>query len=328
MEKFSVTNLAKKIPTEAAAYKYLEGVRWNGRPVCPHCGVIDGHYFLIPKNGTSRETSRGRMSERRTWKCHDCRKQFSVTTGTVMHGSHVALRVWLFIFFEMAGNKNGIAAREIARKYGVNPRTAWHITQRIREAMANGSPVAQMVGTIIADETYFGGDPMKKHASKRAADSKQGKTDKQPIFTIMNKETGVVSSHVVPDAKSKTLDAVLAQVVDRTKSELHTDGFKAYIMIGRTFAKHEVVDHKAGEYVRGNVSTNAVEGYFSQFKRSVNGTHHSITVDHLRSYLGEFDLRYSTRDITDQERMGLMIQRTAGRSLSYDELRGRRRLSA
>src|SRR5271154_2619830 len=126
MEKFSFVSLAAKVATEADAYKYLEGLRWGDKPVCPHCGVIDGHYFLTPKNGVSRETSRGKQSQRRTWKCHECRMQFSATTGTSLHGSHVPLRIWLFVFFEMSANKNGIAAREISRKYGVNPRTAWH----------------------------------------------------------------------------------------------------------------------------------------------------------------------------------------------------------
>ena len=103
-------------------------------PVCPHCEST-GVYFLNPANGVSRKTRTGANSERRVWKCGACRKQFSATTGTVFHGSKISIRKWLFVFFEMCANKNGIAAREIERKYELTPKSAWFMTQRIREAM-------------------------------------------------------------------------------------------------------------------------------------------------------------------------------------------------
>lgn len=334
MEKFSVVSLAKKIPTEAAAYEHMEQVRWDGRPVCPHCGVIDGHYFLTPKNGTSRETSRGRMSERRTWKCHDCRRQFSVTTGTVMHGSHVALRTWLFIFFEMAGNKNGIAAREISRKYGVNPRSAWHITQRIREAMATGYQLPMMTGTVVVDEAYVGGEVKNKHRQgdnikRRGGRKVGGPVYKTGVFSIVHKQTGEVRSWVMNEINSRTVAPMLANNVEMSHSILYTDSSPIYRSIGKMFSSHESVNHNVREYVKPNgMSTNKAENYFSQLKRSLDGTHHSVTPKHLQRYLNEFDYRYSTREITDADRMANMITRTAGRSLSYVSLRGPRSLSA
>src|ERR1022692_4569450 len=155
MERITITHLIERIPTEASAYLYLEGMRWPEKPVCPHCGSINDHYYLRPENGVSRKTRTGNVSERRVWKCKDCRKQFSATTGTVFHGSRVPLQTWLFVFFEMCSNKNGIAAREIARKYGVAPKTAWFMTQRIREAMANDDS-GKLSGNIVMDETYIG----------------------------------------------------------------------------------------------------------------------------------------------------------------------------
>jgi transposase-like protein len=143
MGEMTVTALAAQIPTEADAYILVESLRWNGRVVCPHCGLVDGSWYIRPLNGVSRRTRTGSPSQRRVWKCSGCRKQFSATTGTVMHGSKVPLRIWLFVIFEMCANKNGIGAREIERKYGVASRTAWFMTRRLREAMKRRAPTAQ-----------------------------------------------------------------------------------------------------------------------------------------------------------------------------------------
>src|SRR5579863_4232790 len=112
MEKITVTSLATRINTEADAYRFMEDLRWANGIACPHCGSLGEHYFLTPKASEGRKTRTGSVTHRRLWKCRDCREQFSVTTGTVMHGSKVSLRIWLFVIFEMCANKNGIAARE------------------------------------------------------------------------------------------------------------------------------------------------------------------------------------------------------------------------
>src|SRR5207244_6258161 len=136
----------------------------DGEPVCLHCDNL-GASFIEPANGISRKGSGGCQSQRRVWRCLSCRKQFSVTTGTVMHGTKLSLRVWIMVFAEMCAAKNGIAAREIQRRYGVHPRTAWHLMHRIREAMKNNGLVQSMRGVIVADETYIGGSVKNKHNS-------------------------------------------------------------------------------------------------------------------------------------------------------------------
>ena len=167
MERVTVTDLALKIQSEADAYAFFESLRWpDGKVVCPHCGSEARHYFLAATMPGGRRTRTGAVSERRVWKCRDCRKQFSVITGTVMHGTKAPIRVWLFVIFEMAANKNGIAALEIQRKYGVANRTAWFMCHRVREAMLRTSP-DKMLGTIVSDETYIGGEPKNRHADKR-----------------------------------------------------------------------------------------------------------------------------------------------------------------
>src|SRR5437870_4757501 len=116
MEKFSIPSLAERIPDEEAAYKLLEELRWGDRPVCPHCGSVRLPYFLKPRT-EARKTRSGRPTYRRLWKCADCRKPFSVLTNTIFHGTHIPIRTWLFVVFEMASSKNGVAAREVQRKY-------------------------------------------------------------------------------------------------------------------------------------------------------------------------------------------------------------------
>ncbi len=273
METLTVPALAAKIPTETAAYRYLERLRWHGRPVCPHCGVIDGHYLLKPRNG-GRTTSTGKISKRRLWKCHACRKQFSVLVGTIFHGSKIPVRTWLFVLMEMTANKNGIAAREVQRKYGLTAKSAWFLTQRIREAMVERRPDA-LVGTIIADEAYIGGKSRLIHG--RLMDDQKPETHiphKTPVVALLNRDTGEVRTRVVPSVTAANLAATIRDEVAVAESNLWTDEHQGYKAIGRTFGRgHSAVMHSMGEYVRGEVSTNALENFFGQLKRSIDGTH-------------------------------------------------------
>ncbi len=177
----TVLKLADRLHTEADAYLYLEELRWNGRPFCPHCGSVGEHYFLNPANGKSRKTRTGAASERRVWKCRDCRKQFSVLTGTIFHGTKIPVRMWLLVMFDDSTAKNGISAPEIERKYGLCPRTAWHLMHRLREAMKSEPIAGLLSGIVIADETWYGGKPSNRHGHKRK-DHLQGQTDKTPII--------------------------------------------------------------------------------------------------------------------------------------------------
>ncbi len=177
----SITSLAEKVRTESDAYLFLEELRWGDKPVCPHCGSVHKPYFLTPKNGASRKTRTGSVSERRVWKCADCRKQFSVLTGTIFHGTKIPVRKWVFVVFEMCSSKNGVAAREIERKYDVDTKTAWFMLHRIREAMKREPLAGLLSGRVVADETWIGGKPSNRHGHKRGQGG-QGKTDKTPCL--------------------------------------------------------------------------------------------------------------------------------------------------
>lgn len=323
-QALSIPALMNMVPTEGDAYLTLEGLRWADGVVCPHCGSLSRddapHYFLTPKDGSSRATRTGSRSQRRVWKCRDCRKQFSVLTGTIFQGTKISLRTWLLVIFEMCASKNGVSAREIERKYDLTPKTAWFLTHRIREAMKREPLAGLLSGTIVADETWLGGKPSNRHGFKPYSGKPRGVTDKTPVLSLVHKETGEVRSSIVPNVTGETLKPFMAAAADLPNVVMHTDSARAYVYIAPGTAGHESVNHFRREYVRGEVSTNAAESFFSQLKRSLDGTHHAVSVEHLPRYLAEFDFRHTTKDLDDSQRMARVIEQAAGRRLSYKPL--------
>lgn len=234
MDKLSIPALAAKTATEHDAYLLLEELRWpDGTPVCPHCGNKGANY-IKPRTGTARRTRTGSMSQRRLWQCKKCRKQFSAMTGTIFHGSKVPLRTWLLVFFEMCANKNGMAAREIERKYSVAPKTAWYMAQRIREAMLNRAP-DKLIGDIVADETYIGGNPRNWHTDdprREAMKHGRGNPFTTPVVAIIDANTGEARGRVVRNVNRTTLRRVLSENVVLAESTIHTDKWKGHNAVG------------------------------------------------------------------------------------------------
>lgn len=329
--KLTLRNLADQITDEHDAYVLLEELRWHGTPVCAHCGH-DKAYFLNPKGGTrgtGRPHSDGKRTQsvRRVWKCAKCRKQFSVLTNTIFHGTKVPLRTWLMVMVQMSSAKNGISAREIERMHGVTPETAWFILHRLRESMKREPLAGMLVGTVVADETFIGGKPRnKRQQGKARPGSSRGYStadQKTAVLSLVNRETGEVRSQVIPDVTGATLRKAIAEQVDIAESHLQSDKWRGYVQVGDEFLSHESVDHGSHEYVRGHVTTNDAESYFAQLKRSIDGTHHHVSREHLPRYLAEFDYRYSTRKLSDSARMERMVDQAGGRRLTYKPLTGR-----
>jgi transposase-like protein len=219
----------------------------------------------------------------------------------------------------MCLSKNGVSAAEISRKYGVCQRTAWFMCHRIREAMDDPADTF-MRGVIVADETYFGGDPMNRHQSQRDEHpTKPGRgTDKVAVLALIEKHTGEARSRVIPNVTGATLAQAMKEDVDTTHSLLWTDSLPAYRRLGRKFVAHETVNHDEDEYVSPTgAGTNVAENFFSQLKRSVDGTHHHVSRQHLARYLAEFDFRYSTRKLSDTARMSRLMGQVGGKRLTY-----------
>ncbi|MBN2176682.1 MAG: IS1595 family transposase [Demequinaceae bacterium] len=325
-QEFSVPKLAARLKTEADAYRFLEELRWGGEPqACPLCGVVGKFYFLKPANGETRRTRTGSRTERRLWKCASCRRQFSVLTNTIFHGTRIPLRTWVLVIFDMCSAKNGVSAWEVSRKYGITNESAWHMLHRIREAMKR-EPVAGLLRrTVIADETWIGGDPKNRHRSGPRVKPRGpfGGTDKIPVLALVHHETREVRAMSIVDVTGKNLRRQLGRHIDVPNTHLWTDSAGYYRQLAPEFADHEAVNHKAGQYkVRGGATTNAAEGFFSQLKRSLDGTHHHVSLWHLDRYLEQFAWLATNCRKSDSERLRMLINNVDGRRLTYRPIPG------
>jgi transposase-like protein len=297
---------AKHLNNEVAARRYLEALRWPTGPICPHCGTI-GEAYETSKEGLYRCGAK------------ECRKDFTVTIGTIFERSHIPLHKWLLAFHLMCSSKKGISAHQLHRMLGVTYKSAWFMAHRIRESMREGNPdpLGGTGKTVEADETYIGGKEKNKHLGKRKRGNIGGK-GKEAVFALVERG-GAVRSHHIPEVTGKTLRPILVSQVDR-KSFLMTDEAGQYLHVGKEFARHETVNHGIEEYVRGEAHTNTIEGYFSILKRGINGTYHHVSQAHLKRYLGEFDFRYNERQalgVDDAARTDKAIKGAEGKRLTY-----------
>lgn len=294
---------------EAAARAVVEGIRWPNGPVCGRCGETERRY------ATKRE---GR------YRCGNpaCRKDFSVTTGTVMESSHIKLNKWLLGFYLVSSSKKGMSAHQLHRMLGVTYKTGWFMHHRIREAMRAGGLVPPMGGEgqiVEADETYFGeiDQPRSTRADGRpfTKGGKSGPSNKRAIVSLVERGGSVRSFHV-PRADLHNVTRIVNENIAR-ETRLMTDESRLYTRVGKEFASHETVIHSQKEYARGDVHTNTVEGYFSIFKRGMRGIYQHCSEKHLHRYLAEFDFRYNARKITDGERAALAVKGAEGKRLTY-----------
>ena len=310
--------IAKQYSDEAEAYKFLENMRWENGIVCPHCKNTGADY-IETENG-NRKTRTGKVTYRRIWRCHNCKKQFSVLVGTIFEDSRIPLSKWLLAIQELNADKNGISSCELGRKLGITQKSAWFMAQRIRFVMAHNTFEKKLTGNVEVDETYIGGLEKNKHASKKTAKN-QGRSikTKTPVLSAIERNGNVYSQVLSGTVSSRNIKEVLNDRVSK-KATLNTDTFPAYNEVGREYKGHKVVDHGAGEYVNGNAYTNNTEGYFSQLKRSLSGTFHSVSDKHLDRYLAEFDYRYNTRNEKDGNRMIQAIKKSNGKRLTYKDL--------
>lgn len=294
---------------EAAAFAHLESVLWPDGPVCPHCGSTERISKITPN-----PAKRIRIG---LYKCGNCGKQFTVKVGTVFEHGRIPLHKFLQAVHLMMCGKHGVSAHELARILEVQYRTAWFLAHRIREAMRELHPVEPLGGegkTVEFDETYVGGKEKNKHANKRH--SMGGGAGKEIVMSLVERG-GRVRSHHVPTVTADTLWPVLKEQINEASNVYSDDGGSR---VGRRFPKHQAVNHSIKEYVRGDVHTNTIEGYFSIMKRGITGVYHHVSPQHLKRYLAEFDFRYNFRSglgVEDQDRALKALAGMPGKRLTY-----------
>lgn len=295
------------------AREYLEALRWPNGPVCPHCGSLGKHLVL-----------KGSAYRPGLFKCADCYEQFTVTVGTVFERSKIALNVWLQAVHLMCASKKGVSAKQLERMLGVSYKTAWFMAHRIREAMKsdNGGLLGGDGGIVEADETYWG--KATDENDKPVPTPKGGFRHKMMIVSLVDRESGEKRSIHTPKVNGATVASILKAHIS-PNAQLVTDAAKYYRAVGKQFASHQWVDHGAKEYVRGNVTTNTVEGSFAILKRGLIGTFHSVSEKHLQRYCNEFDFRWNTRQsqgFNDTDRTIAALRGIEGKRLTYRRIGG------
>jgi transposase-like protein len=296
---------------EAAAFKALEAIVWPNGPTCPHCGGTDRINRL---EGVKDKKGRVRLG---LLKCYDCRGQFTVRKGTIFESSHLKLHQWFQAAYLMCASKKGVSSNQLHRTLGCTLKTAWFVSHRLREAMREGHfPIMGGEGkTVEIDETYVGGKERNKHSNKRIKDANGG-IGKEAVFSLVERG-GAVRSHHVTTVSRSTLGPIL-QAQLHVATDVMSDGGGA--RVGELFASHQSVNHGIGEYVRGDVHTNTIEGFFSILKRGITGTYHHVSPKHLKRYLAEFDFRYNNRvalGVDDSARTETVLRGIVGKRLTY-----------
>jgi transposase-like protein len=312
---------AEHFHNEEAAYEYVEARLWPNGPTCPHCGNAD------PSRIGRLQGKSTRLGVR---KCYACRKPFTVKVGTIFEDSHLAMHLWLQAIHLLAASKKGFSTNQMRRTLGCGMKTAWFLTHRVREMMAplGGTPLMGGEGsTVEIDETWIGGLEENKHANKRhfANDPKKGKTS---VIALVERQGAALAYHM-PEVTGANLRTVIRENVERG-ARFYSDESNT---IRSAVWSHpsDKVNHHKGEYVRGDVHTNTVEGFFSIVKRGLTGVYHSVSKEHLDRYLAEYAFRYSNRSalgIEDVARADLAIIGAKGKHLTYETTRAQRREEA
>lgn len=302
----TLLEIMRRYSTDEEARAYFERVRWPNGPVCPHCGSRDKIYARSENSKTGTRSG--------LYKCGECKDTFTVTVGTVMEASKIPLHKWLIAFYIMCASKTQVSALQLQRQLEIGSyRTALFLCHRIRFALKDVSTGGQLTGEVEADETYIGG---------KARGKGRGYTGNKVAVVSIVERDGDVRSTVVKRVNSMVIDTLLKRHV-ADEAHLNTDESPLYNKAGKRFASHARVNHSAEEYgyydyrSGRTVTTNTVEGFFGNSKRSLDGTHHHVSRQHLNLYTAELDFKYNTRKETDGRRTTLGIGRIEGKRLMY-----------
>lgn len=282
MNKYTLSEFKNDYPNDDACLDKIFKLRYTNL-MCPRCEGVKPF---------------SRVKDRRAYQCPDCSFQIYPTKGTVFEKTTTPLTYWFTAIFMQTVTRNGVAAKELERTLDVCYKTALRMNHQIKLLMSNKNS-EPFTGVIECDESFIGGLNKNRHSDKKIEES-QGRSckDKVPVFG-MAKRGGKISVHVVDDTKGTTLKPIIDANVSKDDSILITDEWLGYTKLKDEYS-HVIINHLSGEYVRGAFHTNTIEGFWSQMKRTIRGTHIHVSKRHLQKYIDEVAFRYEHRDKQDE----------------------------
>lgn len=294
----SILEFQSHFNTDDKCREFLEVQRWGDSPCCPFCASVKVK----------------RLKGGKRFQCNEkeCRKQFSATVGTVAENTKIPLTKWFLAIYILSNHSKGISSLQLASWLGVTQKTAWFLNHRIREMLADNEPEL-LTGIVEVDETYVAGNDKNRHERK-----KKGRVAAKPIVIGAVQRQGKVKTKVITDMTKESFDEVLAEFV-APEAVVITDEHKAYNNAHKTYSEHHRVNHSKKEYVRGNIHTNTIEGFWGILKRQLDGIHHSVSPIHLNRYCSEAAYRYNTRALAQDQRFTNVLGNFTGR-LTYKKL--------
>lgn len=319
---FSGTNLKKMTFTfktvhefndyfrdEKTCYEFFEQIRWEGKPICPHCGS-EKHYKVIP---------RGKFKDIPSYRCGNrkCDLPFTVRTNSIFEGSKVEFRKWLLAAYEISTCKKGISSVELANRIGVSQKTAWLINHKLRTMLKDTQP--ELLRDVVAlDETLVGGKNKNRHADKKIPHS-QGRSSKGKTAVFGARGLlGQIRTEVVPNVDAETLVPIVEKWVEKG-SIMVTDEWRAYNALKKDYF-HISINHQEGQYVSGAFTSNGVENFWSLFKRGVIGVFHNISPQHIQRYTDEFSFRYNRKNSNNSQIFTEALKNSTNTTITYRQL--------
>lgn len=284
-------------PDDLSCRKYLENVRWGNNVACIHCASLD---VTRLQNGV-KSGKRFQCNEKQ------CRKQFSATSGTIMHNTTMPLPIWFSLIYSQCVNNKNISSVQMSKNLGVTQVATWQNSMKIKCLFADKEP-RKLKGIVEIDECYL---------SKGGFNSWYRMGRKTPIIGMMER-SGEVRIFSVQNRNRKFMETLILDNVEENAT-IYTDGCRSYNGLHKWF-EHDSVNHKEREWIsvdNPEVHTQTIESVWSRLKKSIRGANHSVSQKHLQKYCDEVSYRINYKHLSPVEKFNDILLRACNYKQKY-----------